>query len=243
MRLVAEHNPAGEQPFAILHIPHSSLLFPPDIRPTLTLSDAELAAELLRMTDLYTNELFRLDTAIAKYLVFPFSRLVVDPERFREDENEPMSEVGMGAVYTSRADGKPLRGSLTPDTREYLLSRFYDPHHQALSAVADSALGQWNACLIIDCHSFPSGPLPCDRDQSPDRPDICLGTDPFHTPPWLAAMAKSTLEEAFEAGNAPVKIEENKPLSGTIVPASCRNQDARVWSIMIQVNRALYMDE
>ena len=42
----------------ILHIPHSSSVIPPALRVQIVLSDDDLAAELLHMTDAFTDELF-----------------------------------------------------------------------------------------------------------------------------------------------------------------------------------------
>ncbi len=58
-------------------------------------------------------------------MVYQYSRLVLDPEGFEDDEKEVMASRGMGGK------GKPL---------------------------------------------------PSELDQDPDRADICLGTDNFHTP-------------------------------------------------------------
>ena len=60
-----------DAPFALLHIPHSSTYIPPDIRRTLAVSDAELEAELLRMTDRYTDELFGGDLPLTTSVVYP----------------------------------------------------------------------------------------------------------------------------------------------------------------------------
>src|SRR5438874_6704243 len=144
----------------VVHIPHSSTVIPDDVRETFVLGDAALERKLLRLTDRYTDELFRLDPMLATSVVFGVSRLVVDPERFTDDALEPMAAKGMGAVYTATTDGAPLRGPLDASERAELLGRFYEPHHAALEAAADAALTATGGCLLVDCHSFPDDPLP-----------------------------------------------------------------------------------
>ncbi len=185
------------------------------------------------MTDSYTDELFDLGGR-ADVLRFPVSRLLVDPERFREDFDEPMSERGMGAVYTKTHAGKPLKIGFD---RDALLKEYYDPLHQALEDWAAMALKENDTCLIIDCHSFPSEPLPCDLDQSPNRPDFCIGTTAFHTSEGLVNAIKSNLEMVGHS------VSIDNPYSGTIVPLLYLSNEPRVQSIMIEVNRHLYMDE
>ena len=127
----------------LLHVPHASARVPAGLRDAFL---CDIAAELRLMTDWYTDELFEFP---APRLVFPVSRLVCDPERFREDENEPMSRVGMGACYTRTHDGRPLR-LLAPAAREAILRRWYDPHHRRLTELTRRALLRRGACLIVD---------------------------------------------------------------------------------------------
>ena len=88
----------------LAHIPHSSTQIPGTLRDTILLNDGELAEELLRMTDSYVDELFAsVVDAGGVASVFKLSRLIIDPERFEEDEREVMSSRGMAipAVLTS----------------------------------------------------------------------------------------------------------------------------------------------
>jgi N-formylglutamate amidohydrolase len=220
----------------IINIPHASASIPECERKKLSLGTTDLRRELLRMTDWYADELFDMG-ADASGLIFPVSRLVCDPERFADDADEPMAAKGMGAVYTRTSDGRPLRSSLDAEERQRLLRRYYVPHHETLEQLVREALEASGRCLIIDAHSFPSSPLPCDMDQAPLRPDICIGTDPFHTPEWLQRTAVA----AF--GDLGWRVELNRPYAGTIVPGSFCQKDARVHSIMVEVNRSLYMNE
>ena len=69
------------------------------------------------------------------------------------------------------------------------------------------------------------------------RPQICIGTDSFHTPIDLLQI----VESYFNKNNYDVQI--NKPYSGTLVPIEFYKKDHKVISIMIEINRSLYMDE
>ena len=91
--------------------------------------------------------------------------------------------------------------------------------------------------MIIDCHSFASVPLPYEPDQTEHRPDFCIGADPFHTPPII----RDVLVGAIEAEGYTVAIDA--PFSRALVPLSVYWKDRRVSSVMIEVNRYLYMDE
>ena len=208
----------------IMHIPHASTVLPSEVE--FLLGQEELAYEVDTMTDHHTDRLF--DLPRARRCVFPVSRLVVDPERFIDD---PMECFGMGVVYTHAANGEALR-AISEIDRLGFINTYYHPHHARLTSMVDYCLEQNGRCLIIDCHSFPAQPLPYEKDHH--RPDICIGTDPFHTDQALIR----TMVETFETLGYAVAV--NSPFSGTIVPLKHYHKDQRVASVMIEVNRSLY---
>ena len=110
-------------------------------------------------------------------------------------------------------------------------------HRRNVSGRILEALADTGGCLILDCHSFPSVPLPYEINQDLLRPDICLGVDRQHTPDNLVESLKSW----FDATRLQTSID--RPFAGTIVPEKHYGKGRRVWSIMIEVNRRLYMDE
>jgi len=218
----------------ILHIPHSSDIVPDQLRAQIVLSDDELRAELLRMTDAFTDELFAWPEAAV--VCFPISRLLVDVERFVDDSKEPMSKLGMGVIYTRTAHGAPLRRPLRPEERKRLLE-YYNEYHKRLSNNVRTELEEKGSALIVDCHSFPSHPLPCDKDQVLPRPVFCVGTDSFYTPERLIQL----VQDKFETMGYSVGV--NHPYEGAMVPKEFCRKNPRVKSIMIEVNRSLYMNE
>ena len=219
----------------VLYIPHASKHIPDEYIKYFTLSKKDLQFELLKMTDHFTDELFDISNDNIHQLKFPISRLLVDVERFEKDELEPMSKVGMGCVYEKTHDGKSLKN--VEHIKDELINKFYKTHHEHFTKIVDKKLIENNKVIIIDCHSFPKSPLPYELNQSIDRPEICIGTDNFHTSEEL----KNSFGQLFEELNFTVKY--NEPFKGSLVPLKFYNNDKRIQSIMIEVRRDLYMDE
>ncbi|MFB7508515.1 N-formylglutamate amidohydrolase [Streptomyces broussonetiae] len=221
----------------LLHVPHAAREIPEEVRPAIVLDDRALAAELDHITDAHTAELAALAAELATTTPWRFvnrlSRLVVDPERF-PDEREEMAAVGMGAVYTRTTHLGELR---PPETDpEPLLERYFRPYARAMTEAVADRLAAAGRAVIIDVHSYPSAPLPYEPHAAGPRPPVCLGTDPFHTPPWLTAAAR----EAFAPCGA---TGLDSPFAGTYVPLEFYGTDARVGALMVEIRRDTYMAE
>lgn len=222
----------------IFHIPHASQYIPPEQQAKIVLSSKQLSQELVEITDWFTDELFGNHAGAGDYIViFPISRLVVDPERFLDDRQEPMAKVGMGVVYTKNSAGETLREPPSAEERAHLIDMYYRPHHQRLSTAVNEELKRDSRSAILDCHSLPSKPLPYELDQNPDRPDICIGTDDYHTPPLLLAALEG------QCRSEGLAYALNRPFSGSIVPLEHYQTTSNALSVMIEVNRRLYINE
>ena len=213
----------------ILHIPHSSTVLPDTFQ---VYDGVSLEKEFQRMTDWYTDELFDCDGV--KKLIFPYSRLYCDVERFRDDDDEPMAAKGMGVCYTRSSFGEKLR-EVDAAEQSFIKSAHYDKHHKLLTDYVTQELESDGRALIIDCHSFSNEVLP--HEDSDVRPDICIGTDSFHTPlELLSDVYRYFTDQGYE-------VAVNKPFAGTIVPLQYYEKEQRVSSIMIEINRRLYLYE
>lgn len=224
--------------WVVLHVPHDSTYIPPEVRDQFVLNDVELSEEVRCMTDHLTEALFAGEASASNIVRANVSRLVVDVERFADDSKETMAALGMGAIYRVTSSLQALRRYLKEAEKLALMAQWYYPHHKKLENAVTSALGKHDKCLVIDCHSFPSSALPYETSESSQtRPDICVGTDPFHTNQQIAdAFVNAFRDKGWS-------VEINKPFAGALVPSSRYQQDPRVKAVMIEVNRKLYLDE
>jgi N-formylglutamate deformylase len=216
----------------VIHIPHGSTKIPSDIRADILLSDDKLNDELYAHTDYYTKELFK--NSPYNYIINEYSRMVFDPERFRNDEDEVMAKYGQGAIYTKTTKGEVLR-NLSLEKKEEMLQKYYDPYHKKFEELVQEVLDEHGKCLIIDAHSF--APIDFIKESEGELPDICIGTDENHTPIELANFTKKFFEK--EEG---IYTKINVPYGGSIVPLKFYGNDKRVTSIMIEINRSTYMN-
>lgn len=222
-------NRASPTGHVVIHVPHSSASVPDPFRDQFTLTDRELAAVHEAMVDHDTD---LMAAGLADVVRFPFSRLLVDVERFWDDESETMARIGMGAVYRVDHDLRPIRRDLDQH-EEGLLRQIYDDHHRSLERAVDRALDAFDRCLIVDLHSYPADRQTYEQSVGA-RPHLCLGTDDFHTPEAVASRV-----ETIGADHG-LDVRRDTPFAGTLVPAKHHRSDARVMSLMLEWRRDLY---
>lgn len=216
----------------ILHIPHSSTRIP--FRDGYIVNDTFLEQEIFKLTDWHTDDLFYSDED--EMIVAEFSRIFCDPERFTDDSQEVMAQFGMGVLYEKSDNGDKIR-NVTAELKNKVIIGFYEKHHQKFSDAVNNQLNLFGKAIIIDCHSYPNTPLSRDLDQRPNRPDFNIGTDPFHTPKEFIDLSKSFFDDAgYTLG-----IDE--PYKGSIVPIEHYQNNKNVQTIMLEINRRLYLKE
>jgi N-formylglutamate deformylase len=246
----------------LISTPHSSAHVPHWIEVRMRESgepEADLRRRLLDGSDPYTDQIFHVPEA-ACVLNAVASRFVIDLNR------DPDEEGDNGAIKLTGFDRKPFYPSayvLTVEERKRRARLYHEPYHRELAkAIADP-----NILFFIDGHSMdPIGPS-IGPDEGKPRPAICIANvgdaegnqmNGTHTscPPALARRIRQHAEKAFaevlsEAGMAK-DIQLNQPFRGGYIarrysdPSTPPVGDGRdqAWKpgIMIEFNRALYMD-
>ena len=216
----------------ILHIPHSSTKIP--LYEGYLVDSTVLDNEILKLTDWFTDDLFYSDED--EMIIAEFSRIFCDPERFTDDSQEVMAKYGMGVLYQKSDEGEEIR-KVTPELKEKVLTSFYWKHHHKFSLAVKNQLDCYGKAIIIDCHSYPSKPLKRDLDKNSKRPDFNIGTDTYHTPKELIDLSISFFE------NAGYTVGIDWPYKGSIVPLEHYQKNNNVQTIMLEINRGLYLNE
>ena len=216
----------------IIHVPHSSTHIPEEFRNQFILSQTELEDEIEMMTDHNTHEMVAWYDQVVR---FDYTRLLVDVERFWDEREEPMSRIGMGAIYQSSHKLQTIRKRRDDQTLT-ILKKLFDAHHKSLENSVDQQINRFRRSIIIDLHSYPKEKLPYETSEG-RRPELCIGTDPFHTPENLQAAVEN-LAKSFN-----LDFCLNTPFSGSLVPIKFYQKDKRVSSIMLEWRRDLYLND
>ncbi len=209
----------------LLHIPHSSTIFPEESKTRF--DDLDYEERLL--IDYYTDELFiptQEDHRISS-IVFPYCRLYCDVERLI---NDPLEKEGLGISYSRWVDKDKYSQIHRSFSSIHSVFKLYADFHTEASMKLLETSG---SKLVIDCHSFSSHPnLLC---PTPPDIDICIGYNDDETVPNKVTIGN--IVQYFRTKGYKVGI--NTPFSNSKT-FSVPNE---YYSVMIEVNKRLYMDE
>ena len=203
------------------------MYIPLKYRSTALITREELEEENLFMCD--TGILDLIPPAFAdNALVFPYSRLYCDVERFR-DGSEPMEKYGMGYIYTHNSKGNEMFRPSGAHITE--VDKIYNEHHAKLNKMTDIILREHVHCLIIDLHSF--------SDETVNRmfgwsnlPDVCIGTESDFYSEEVINVIKNICEIMG------LSMEINYPYKGSMVPNKYYGKsNTGIVSVMLEINK------
>ena len=215
----------------LIHLPHSGTKIPPKYISDYFLTEKQLHDNIYEYSDLLTDVLF--DSMYQQFggVKNEYSRLFFDPERFFNDDNEAMQQnFKMGWFYENAIlENKPLRNTHNKEE----ISKYFLNHHKELNKKTKSKLDKYGKCTVIDCHSFSNIPY-WFLDKNMELPDICIGYEDMHADEFLINI----ILEEFKEFNVMV----NRPYSGALVPTDYYQKDKNVKSVMIEINKKLYLE-
>ena len=215
-------------------------------------SESGLRRRLFREGDPFTDALFSVPDAEIT-LNAPASRFVADLNRDRGESGEN------GVIKLTDFERRPFYPtgySMSAAEREMRLSLYYDPYHAAL-AKALAPGGNGGIRFFLDGHSMTSRGPAIGPDQGLPRPALCLGnfgdtegnpTDgPVSCTPPFARAIRDQLARHLKGPLADSGLKEgvalNVPFDGGQILRKYSRPPYSVPGVMIEINRALYLDE
>jgi N-formylglutamate deformylase len=139
---------------------------------------------------------------------------------------------GLGVVPRLVTGGEAiLKKPLSFREVETRLAKAWHPYHATLEAMIQETVEHFGHCLLIDCHSMPSG-------RELDAPDIVLG-DGF------GATADGALVDAAENFFTAqgFNVARNRPYAGGFTTRHYGQPSQNRHALQIEIRRSLYMNE
>jgi N-formylglutamate amidohydrolase len=214
-------------------------------------SEAGLRRRLFKEGDPFTDAIFNIPDAEA-IVNAPASRFVADLNRERGESGEN------GVIKLTDFERRPFFPTgyaLSEAEREERLAQYYDPYHAAI----ERALASRRIRFFLDGHSMVARGPAIGPDQDAPRPAFCIGNfgdaegdpDPASGPvscaPPLARGIRDKLghllKDLIAASGLPEGPALNRPFDGGHILRRYSRPPFSVPGVMIEVNRALYLDE
>ena len=240
--------PTVPQGPVLFNSPHSGSTYP---RAFLANSRLDMAT-LRRSEDTFVDDLFAGVVAQGYPLMRAhFPRCYVDVNREPYELDPRMFEGrlpsfantrsmrvagGLGTVARVVGDAQEIYDRRIPvDDALARIESLYKPYHRALRRLFTALHRDFDAAVLVDCHSMPSN---AGIREERARPEFVIG-DRYGTA-CVDVVADVTEQTLRGLGYT---VSRNKPYAGGFITEHYGNPAAGLHAIQLEVNRSLYMDE
>jgi N-formylglutamate amidohydrolase len=240
--------PAAQLLPLVVASPHSGSDYPADFVAASRLDPLTLR----RSEDAFVDEIFAAAPLLGAPLLaarFPRAYLDVnreawelDPAMFADalpdyvNARSPRVRMGLGTIARVVASGEEIYDDkLSFAEAQARIESLYHPYHAALSRLVEATAADFRFCLVVDCHSMPSG---TQGNSGREAADIVLGD--CHG----AACAPQIVECArrYLTGRGFI-VALNAPYAGGFTTGHYGRPRHGCHALQIEINRAIYMDE
>jgi N-formylglutamate amidohydrolase len=239
--------PAAQLLPLVVASPHSGSNYPADFVAASRLDPLTLR----RSEDAFVDEIFAAAPRLGAPLLaarFPRAYLDVNREAYELDPamfadalpdyvnaRSPRVRMGLGTIARVVASGEEIYGGkLCFAEAQARIEQLYRPYHAALNRLIEQTETDFGYCLIVDCHSMPSGAHVAGKESA----DIVLGD--CHG----AACAPQIIEMArCHLSRRGFTVALNAPYAGGFTTGHYGKPCQGRHALQIEINRAIYMDE
>lgn len=231
--------------------PHSGDRYPADFVRTSRLDPAMLR----RSEDCHVHGLVAAAPRLgAPLLRATFPRAYLDPNREayeldprmfdgplprHANTRSPRVAAGLGTIARVVASGAEIYAAPLPVAEiEHRLSTCYRPYHAALQRLVRETRDRFGVCILMDCHSMPSGAVPGTAEVGAAGIDFVLGDCHGIS---CNRIVPDTVRAVLERRG--FTVTRNTPYAGGYTTRHYGRPLDGIHALQIEINRRLYMNE
>jgi N-formylglutamate amidohydrolase len=240
--------PAAQSVPIVVASPHSGANYPAEFVAASRLDPLTLR----RSEDAFVDEIFAAAPRLGAPMLaahFPRAYLDVNREAWELDPTmfadtlpdwvnvrSPRVRMGLGTIARVVASGEEIYdGKLSFAEAQERVKLLYHPYHEALGQLVDDTAGEFGLCLVLDCHSMPSG---AHGGAGRESADIVLGD--CHGAACAPQIVECARKYLARRGFA---VALNAPYAGGFTTGHYGRPRYGRHALQIEINRSLYMDE
>jgi N-formylglutamate amidohydrolase len=240
--------PAAQLLPLVVASPHSGSDYPPEFVAASRLDPLTLR----RSEDAFVDEIFAAAPQLGAPMLaarFPRAYLDVnreawelDPAMFADtlpdyvNARSPRVRMGLGTIARVVASGEEIYGrKLSFADAQERIEQLYRPYHAALTRLVEDTAASFGFCLVVDCHSMPSG---MQGHAGREPADIVLGD--CHGAACAPQIVECARRYLTQCGFV---VTLNAPYAGGFTTGHYGRPRRGRHALQIEINRAIYMDE
>jgi N-formylglutamate amidohydrolase len=240
--------PAAQLLPLVVASPHSGSDYPSEFVAASRLDPMTLR----RSEDAFVDEIFAAAPGLGAPMLaarFPRAYLDVnreawelDPTMFADvlpdyvNARSPRVRMGLGTIARVVASGEEIYGGkLSFADAQERIETLYHPYHTALARLVEETTANFGFCLVVDCHSMPSG---AHGNAGREPADIVLGD--CHGAACAPQIVESARRYLMRRGFA---VAVNAPYAGGFTTGHYGRPRRGRHALQVEINRAIYMDE
>ncbi len=248
LRIFEECNTSEIKFPMVLSAPHCGQFFPEEFLNAVKMDVNELRSN----EDSFVDELVRpaSDAGIPMismninraFVDVNRDKIEIDPAMFfnHPQKDLPMGRrcrVGLGVIHRISANNNNIYdGLLNFDEVQERFKNVYDAYHKRLQQLVDKCVKKFGFCLLVDCHSMPS--KICSIMNDGQNIEFCLGNlFEQSCPGEFGSFLKDELEKRK------YHTTFNCPYSGAFITFNFCQPRRKIFTLQLETNRALYMEE
>ena len=240
--------PADQSVPLVVASPHSGSDYPSEF-----VAASRLDPQTLRRSeDAFVDEIFADAPHLGAPMLaarFPRAYLDVNREAWELDPamfsdalpdyvnvRSPRVRMGLGTIARVVASGEEIYGGKLSfaEARERI-ETLYQPYHAALGRLVEETAANFGLCLVVDCHSMPSG---AHGSAGREAADIVLGD--CHGAACAPQIVESARRYLTRQGFV---VALNAPYAGGFTTNYYGRPRRGRHALQVEINRAIYMDE